>query len=116
MLREIGKFELAEKIYHRLLKELPQDDPSLPDSYYSLGSVMEDNGDYQSSLEWLHKSLEIRLRTDPSDYIDIGNSYNCIGNVCNQQGDSNQALECRRHRYIYIYIFNEIRKTSTIAR
>ena len=46
VLRQMGKYDLAEKMYHRLLAELPSNDPSLSDLYCSLGIVTKDKGDY----------------------------------------------------------------------
>ena len=85
VLRQMGKYDLAEKMYRRLLDELSSNDPSLSDLYYSLGILTKDKGEYDSSLQWFNKSLEIKMQTDPSDYINIGNLYNWIGKVHRQE-------------------------------
>jgi len=51
ILREMGKYDLAEKIYHRLLAELPPNDPSLSVLYWNLGVVTHNKAAYDSSLE-----------------------------------------------------------------
>jgi hypothetical protein len=60
---KMGKFDLAEKYYRRLLSELPSNDPSLSALYQRLGMVADAKGEYDTSLEWYQKSLEMRVRT-----------------------------------------------------
>ncbi len=91
-LRRMGKYDLAEKFYRRLLNELPSDHPSLSNLYYSLGLVLKDKNDLESSLEYLHKSLEIELETFPNDYRNISNRYNAIGNVHRMKNHYDSAL------------------------
>ncbi|CAF1243350.1 unnamed protein product, partial [Rotaria sordida] len=92
VLRQMGKYDLAEKFFHRLSNELPSNDSSLSDLYYSLGLIMKDKSDYDSSLQWLHKSLEIKMHTNPSDYINISRIFNCIGVNHWRKDDDNEAL------------------------
>ncbi len=93
VLRRMGKYDLAEKMYRRLLNELPSNDPSLSGLYWSLGLVTKDKGDYDSSLRWFHESLEIYMRKDPSNSINIGGLYILIGEIHRLKGDNNTALE-----------------------
>ena len=93
VLYRMGKYDLAEKIYHRLLSELPPNDPSLADLYYDLGRVTHDKAVYDSSLEWYQKSLMIHEKKGSSNYVYIGNLYNCIGNVYRQKRQLEKALE-----------------------
>jgi len=93
VLYRMGKYDLAEKIYHRLLAELPPNDPSLADLYYDLGKVTHDKAAYDSSLEWFQKSLMIHEKKGSSNYVYIGNLYNCIGNVYRQKRQLEKALE-----------------------
>jgi tetratricopeptide (TPR) repeat protein len=93
VLQKMGKFDLAEKMYHRFLKELPPNDPSLSNLYWSLGNVTSDKGNYDMSLQWFHKSLESKMQTHPSDYVNIGGLYNWIGVVYYYQNDNKEALE-----------------------
>ena len=94
VLRQMGKYDLAEKMYRRLLAELSPNDPSLFDLYYSLGLVTGDKGEYDSSLQWFQKTLEIYMRTNPSDYVNIGRLHNSIGENYRQKGDNDKALKC----------------------
>jgi tetratricopeptide (TPR) repeat protein len=93
VLRRMGKYELAEKFYRRLLHDVPSNDPSLSDLYYSLGVVVMDRGDYEYSLRWLHKSLDIIMCKNPSDYVNISSRYCCIGSAHWKRNDYNRALQ-----------------------
>jgi len=93
VLRRMGKYDLAEKIYHRLLAELPPNDPSLGDLYWNLGSVTLDKAAYDSSLEWYQKSLMIHEKKGSSNYRNIGYLYNSIGNVYLRKRELERALE-----------------------
>ena len=93
VLRRMGKFELAEKMLQRHLNELPPNDPSLRHVYWSLGTVTQDKGDYDASLKWFEKSLEIYMKTNSSDYVSIGNLYNWIGMCHCKENDNETALE-----------------------
>ena len=92
-MREMGKFDLAEKYYRRLLNELPSNDPSLSLVYHRLGMVAAAQGEYEISLRWYEKSLEIDVRTRPSDYVNIGLTHNSIGEVHRKKADLDPALE-----------------------
>ena len=93
VLRQMGKYDLAEKMYRRLLDELPANDPSLYDLYWVLGSVTKDKGEYDASLQWFDKSLKIRMRIDALNYVMISRIYNWIGVVHGMKGDNKTALE-----------------------
>ena len=93
VLREMGKYDLAEKIYHRLLSELPPNDPSLADLYWNLGVVTLDKGAYDSSLEWYKKSLMIHEKKGSSNYVNTGNLYNWIGENYRRKHELERALE-----------------------
>jgi len=92
VLRRMGKYELAEKVYHRLLRQTPPYHRSLADLYYSLGVVIMDIGDYQSSCQWFYKSLEIVLRRKPVDYKSIAHRYCCLGILYWKRGDYETSL------------------------
>ncbi|CAF1058051.1 unnamed protein product [Adineta ricciae] len=81
VLRKMGKFDLAEKMFHRLLKETPNGDPQLFSLYYSLGQVAYEKAEYDPSLEWFKKSLSIIMDLDSSDYVNIAAVYGWIGNA-----------------------------------
>ena len=93
VLRRMGKYDLAENMYYRLLDELPTNDPSLSHLYYSLGLVTNDKGEYDASLQWYEKSLKITMQTDPSNYVSISGTHTAIGVVHSRTGDNKTALE-----------------------
>ena len=93
VLRRMGKYDLAEKIYHRLLAEVPPNDPLLSGLYYNLGIVTQDKAAYDSSLECFRKSLVIEEQEGSSNYQNIGNLYNWIGTVYRRKRELERALE-----------------------
>jgi tetratricopeptide (TPR) repeat protein len=103
VLHRMGKYDLAEKMYRRLLTETSSNDPLLSGLYWSLGIVAREKGEYDTSLQWFNKSLELKMRTNPSAYIDIGALYNWIGNVHVDKGNQNEALEYY-YKAIELYI------------
>ncbi|CAF0791846.1 unnamed protein product [Rotaria sp. Silwood1] len=93
ILRKMTKFDDAEKFYRRLLIELPYDHSNIVDCYYNLGIIMDEKGDYESSLEWHEKSIDIKKQTLKTNNPSIGYSYNSIANVYQKKGDYKRALE-----------------------
>jgi tetratricopeptide (TPR) repeat protein len=93
VLRRMGKLDDAEKYYHCYLDQLSADHPDISSCYHALGSVTDDNGDYDSSLKWHNKSLEINMRTLKSDHPNIANTHYGIANVHRKKGDYALALE-----------------------
>ena len=63
LLWKMGKFDLAEKYYCHFLNEILPDDPSLPDMYEELVQITSQKGDYDKSVEWQKKKLEIENST-----------------------------------------------------
>ncbi|CAF1257468.1 unnamed protein product [Adineta ricciae] len=92
VLRQMGKFDLAEKFYRRLLIELSSNDPLLSDLYYSLGLVLKDQKKLDSSLEYLHKSLELEVRRRPQIDRSLVQRYNAIGNIHREKNEHDIAL------------------------
>jgi tetratricopeptide (TPR) repeat protein len=92
-LRRMGKLDEAEKCYQRLLNDSTYDQDLISRSYHHLGRIAETKCDYDTSLEYLHKSLEIKLKLMKSNDPSIAQSYNSIGIVYQQKGDQEKALE-----------------------
>ena len=93
VLRRMGKFDDAEKYYHRYLHKIPSDQKSLDQCYYSLGIVAIEKDDLNSSLELLNKSLEIKRNYLDSNDPLIAKNYNSIGIAYRKKGDLDQAIE-----------------------
>ncbi|CAF1458530.1 unnamed protein product [Adineta steineri] len=66
---KMGKFNLAEKYYLRLINEIPSNDPILIKLYEDLGDITSHKGDYDASIQWYNKALEIREK-NPSFNIE----------------------------------------------
>jgi tetratricopeptide (TPR) repeat protein len=93
VLYHMGKYSSAEKLYLRMLQDLPADNLSLSKLYYHLGMIAYKKEDYNSSLTWYDKSLKIILKINSSNYTNIGELYNCIGEAHRGKNDYDQALE-----------------------
>ncbi|CAF1030410.1 unnamed protein product [Rotaria sordida] len=108
VLSNMGKYNDAEKYFHRLLNELPHDHNGIADCYHNLGEIALEKGDYDVSLEWYYKSLEIKMRTLTSHHPDIAESHNSIGVVHRKKGDYIRALESyTKALTIFKQVFNE---------
>ncbi|CAF1433515.1 unnamed protein product [Adineta steineri] len=59
-LSEMGKPDLAEKYFCRLLNELPPNDPLLGSLYEDLGKLASSGRNYDMSMHWHKKSLEFK--------------------------------------------------------
>lgn len=92
-LRRMGKLDEAEKCYQRLLNDSIYNQDLISRSYHHLGRIAETKGDYDISLEYLHQSLDIKLKLMKSNDPSIAQSYNSIGIVYQQKGDHEKALE-----------------------
>ncbi|CAF1452259.1 unnamed protein product [Rotaria sordida] len=93
VLADMGKFDEAEKYYLRLLDHLSPNDPDIARCYHGLGNITDEKGDYDSSLQWHQKSLDIRIKTLKSDHPHLAPSYISIGCDYFNKGDYQQALE-----------------------
>jgi tetratricopeptide (TPR) repeat protein len=93
VLADMGKFDEAEKYYLRLLKHLSPNDPDIARCYHGLGNVTDEKGDYDSSLDWHKKSLELRIKSLKADHPHLAPSYISIGCTHFNKGDYQQALQ-----------------------
>jgi tetratricopeptide (TPR) repeat protein len=64
VLWKMGKFDLAEKYFKRLLDELPSSDYLLCNLYEDLGELASQTGDYDMSVQWHQKSLEVKNQNE----------------------------------------------------
>jgi tetratricopeptide (TPR) repeat protein len=56
----MGKLDLAEKYFKRLLNELSPNDPLILNLYEDLGEIASQTGDYDMSIQWHQKYLEVK--------------------------------------------------------
>ena len=59
-LSKMGKFQLAEKYYLRLINQLSSNDPSLINLYEELDHIASQQGYFDQSLQWQHKLLLLK--------------------------------------------------------
>ncbi|CAF3132461.1 unnamed protein product [Rotaria sp. Silwood2] len=93
IIRKMGKLDDAEKYYRCFLNQFSYDDSNVAHCYHALGLVADDKGDYESSLIWYNKSLDIFRRTLKSNDPNIATSHNSIAIVHQRKGDYTRALE-----------------------
>ena len=56
-LSEMGRLDLAEQYFYRLLKQIPSNDPLRGDLYEDLAKIASRSGDFDKSMEWRQKSI-----------------------------------------------------------
>lgn len=100
VLIDVGKFNEAEKYFHRLLGSLPTNHPNIADCYHGLGEINAARGDYQSSLEWLQKALRVRMENLPFNHDAIASSYNRIGISFEGKGDYVSAVDSYNKAFV----------------
>ncbi|CAF1190860.1 unnamed protein product [Adineta steineri] len=93
VLRDMGKFDEAENYYRRLLHPSPTDSQELGRCYHALGVIKYEKGDYDSSLNWHSKALEIKLYSLKSNDPQLANSYNSIGTIYERKKDYTRAIQ-----------------------
>ena len=62
-------------------------------SYYNIGYVYSDQGDYAKAMEYLSKALDIWEKVLGTEHPNVATSYDNIGYVYSKQGDYAKALE-----------------------
>lgn len=72
VLSTMDKFDHAEKSFRLYLNQLSDDHSHISLCYHALDRVTDDTGDYDASLKWYNKSLELGMQTLKSDHPDIG--------------------------------------------
>ena len=92
VLRKTMKYDEAERFYRRLLKELPSNHMNLVDCHYNLGLIFDEKHDYENSLEWHRKAIEIKRQSSRID-ASLGYNYNSLANVYQKTGDYKRAEE-----------------------
>ena len=93
LLKDMGKLDDAEKYFLRYLHKLPDDHKDIASCYHRLGSVATAKGDYESSLEWHNKSLQVKMRILKADDPSIASNHLSIGNVYKEKKDYTHAMQ-----------------------
>jgi hypothetical protein len=79
ILWKMGKFHLAEKYFCRLLDELPMNDPLRAILCESLSEMASQQGDYDKSIQWHKKFVEIEGQTVSTDNTNLGATSSTLG-------------------------------------
>ncbi|CAF4941682.1 unnamed protein product, partial [Rotaria socialis] len=66
---EMGKPDLAEKYFIRLLEQLPLQDPLLGDLYHDLGRLASYVGNLDKSMEWHKKASALKKQNQSSTTV-----------------------------------------------
>jgi len=85
VLVDMAHFNDAEKYYFRLLNEISTNHPDRSKCYHALGKVACEKGDYQQSLHWLNKALELTKINFGENHSKLGFIYLSIGEVYQKQ-------------------------------
>lgn len=75
-LSDIGKFDLAEQYLERLLKQVSSNDPILGDLYEDLAKVASRSGNFDRSMKYHQKSIELKEKNRSSSTIYKGKKKN----------------------------------------
>ena len=62
-------------------------------SYYNLGLVYDNLGNYEQAKEYYHRDLAITLKQLGPEHVDVATSYNNLGLVPDNLGNYEQAKE-----------------------
>ena len=93
ILQKMNKLNEAEKYYHRLYNELPDNDEHITGCCLNLGNLLFLKHNYDISLEWLLKSLDISTRTLSSNDKYFAFIYNSMGHVYNAKNNIKLSIE-----------------------
>ncbi|UJR24269.1 hypothetical protein I4U23_027236 [Adineta vaga] len=93
ILQSMGKYDDAEKYYHRLLKEQSYDHQTIASCYWGLGIVAFNKGQFNQSLSCHKYSLKIYQEILPSNHRYLADNRNCIGSVYKSKGQWKKALK-----------------------
>ncbi|CAF1482965.1 unnamed protein product [Adineta steineri] len=91
LLIKMGQFTKAQEVYE-VLRHQATNQSEKAGIYYQLGCIKFNQGEYQEALSSHKAALTIRQQLLPSNYPDLGDSYNRIGNVYNSIGLYPKAL------------------------
>ena len=91
LLISVGQLDKAEELYTALLKQ-PEDEIDRAHFNHQLGYILDQKGDYQRSLTYYKRTLEINRNILPENHPDLAISYNNIGLVYDNMEDYDEAL------------------------
>ncbi|CAF3603234.1 unnamed protein product [Rotaria sp. Silwood1] len=108
VLRQMGKFNEAEKYYQKFLNQQQHDYQSQAQCYHLLGNIALDKGNYDLSLVYHLKSLEIKMKNLELNNSSLAYSHNSIGIVHWKKGNKEQAIQSyNKALKIWIELYGE---------
>jgi tetratricopeptide (TPR) repeat protein len=91
LLHKMGQSAKAQQPYEILLEQTT-DEREKGRIYERLGAIKYEQGEYEETLEFYEKALEIQQQILPPSHPDLAYSYNNIGNVYYSLSDYSKAL------------------------
>ncbi|CAF1136452.1 unnamed protein product [Adineta steineri] len=91
MLRKMGQSTKAQEVYEILVHQTTNESDK-GSIYHQLGSIKDDQGEYQEALTYYEKSLAILQKTLHSNHPDLARSHNNIGVMYRNMNDYPKAL------------------------
>ncbi|CAF1357070.1 unnamed protein product [Adineta steineri] len=91
MLRKMGQSTKAQEVYEILVHQTTNES-NKGSIYHQLGSIKDDQGEYQEALTYYEKSLAILQKTLHSNHPDLARSHNNIGVMYRNMNDYPKAL------------------------
>jgi tetratricopeptide (TPR) repeat protein len=85
VLWKMGKFDLAEKYFIRLMKELESDDPLNSTLYEDLGELAALRGNYDMSVQYHQKSLRLKNAKQVNDTNSLGTLTSTLSKYIQKQ-------------------------------
>ncbi len=79
ILWNMGRLDLAEKYFSRLVKELSHNDPLLSSLYEDLGKLASQRSDFDMSVQWHEKSLASKEQNQLSTKPNISKTKHSFG-------------------------------------
>ncbi|CAF1665420.1 unnamed protein product [Didymodactylos carnosus] len=83
----------------RLTAEIPSNHPSLVRTYNNIAQTYQAQGDPAQALEYLEKTLEIKVNSLPPKHGDFAITYNNLALALNDQGRYEEALKYMKMAY-----------------
>ncbi|MCK4666488.1 tetratricopeptide repeat protein, partial [Candidatus Dependentiae bacterium] len=97
ILTSLGKYEEAFKLSkdaEEMLTNITEPGEELKGYCFNcIGNMYFNKGEFDKSLEYFQKSLEIRLKVLSPDYLDVARSYLGLGIVYGTKGELDKAIE-----------------------
>ena len=96
ILFNMGRFDLADKLFRRLYNELPPTHGDRARYCHNIGNAALERGQYRESLRWLNRALNLYAQTWPPNHPISASTYHCIGNLHETKREYRPAIDAYR--------------------